>query len=206
MPYINNSNNKKHSSTIKMYASKTLLAVFSGLLALVSAAPTTTSESTKLPSRTVPHTGVTHTVVAGRGGALVFDPENVVAEVGDVVEWHFLPRNHSVAQSSFGEPCVPDASLGAASFFSGFQPVAQGQAPNVFQLVVADDKPIWYYCAQTNGNHCQNGMAGVVNQDFDSANSLAAYKASASMTAVTVVPGLITAGGVIPNPNPLSGF
>lgn len=190
-----------------MCATKTILTVFASLLALTSAAPTTTTGNSNLPSRTVPHTGVTHSVVAGRGGALVFDPENVVAEIGDVIEWHFLPKNHSVAQSSFGQPCVPDAALGGASFFSGFQPVTEGQAPDVFQIVVEDKNPIWYYCAQTNGNHCQKGMAGVINQNFDSANTLAAYKKAAALTGTSVVPAVIEpAGGVIPNPNPLSGF
>jgi hypothetical protein len=48
----------------------------------VSAAPTKTYCDAPTP---VKHTGVTHTVVAGRGG-LRFDPDNVVAEIGDVVE------------------------------------------------------------------------------------------------------------------------
>ena len=46
------------------------------------AAPTSTTNST--PSKTA-LTGVTHSVVAGLGG-LHFDPENIVAEIGDIVE------------------------------------------------------------------------------------------------------------------------
>lgn len=69
--------------------SNTIVA-FTAVLAVVSAAPTgTTPEKV---SRTVTLTGVTHSVVAGLGG-LHFDPENVVAQVGDVVEWHYLPKN-----------------------------------------------------------------------------------------------------------------
>lgn len=170
---------------------------------LALAGPTRTRN--RLPSRTVPLTGVTHSVVAGLGAALVFDPDNVVAEVGDVVEWHFLPKNHSVAQSSFAEPCAPDAQA-PLSFFSGFQPTPAGQAPDVFQVVVEDTAPIWYYCAQTVGNHCQMGMAGVINQNFDSANTLAAYKANAAKTGVSVVPPVVQGGLVLPNPNPNGGF
>lgn len=193
----------------------TLLTVLAGVLSLASAAPATTTTGNNLPSRTLFQTGVTHTVVAGRGGALVFDPENVVAEVGDVIEWHFLPRNHSVAQSSFGEPCVPLKGDQPVGFFSGFQPVEadaagqQQQAPNVFQVVVPQtETPIWYYCAQTVGDHCQKGMAGVINQDFDSANTLAVYKENAKGTGVSVVPagGVSPPGSVIPNPNPQGGF
>lgn len=169
----------------------------------VSAAPTSTT--IELASRTVSLTGVTHSVVAGLGG-LVFDPDNVVAEIGDIVEWHFLPKNHSVAQSSFAAPCVPDAGV-PVSFFSGFQPTASGQAPDVFQIVVEDANPIWYYCAQQAGNpgHCQQGMAGVINQNFNSANTLAAYKANAALTGVSVIPP-VQGGKVIPNPNPNGGF
>jgi plastocyanin len=173
--------------------------------ATVTALPTATTTFSSTPDKTTALTGVTHSVVAGRGGALLFDPENVVAEVGDVVEWHFLPKNHSVAQSSFGQPCVPDASL-AKPFFSGFQPTQDPQAPNVFQIVVEDKTPIWYYCAQTTGNHCQNGMAGVINQNFDGPNTLAAHKALAAKTGTSVVPPVIQGGAVIPNPNPNAGF
>jgi plastocyanin len=85
------------------------------------AAPTGTTSAT--PSKTVSLTGITHTVVAGLAG-LHFDPENIVAGVGDIVEWHYLPKNHSVAQSSFGSPCAP---INDNAFFSGFMPTADGQ-------------------------------------------------------------------------------
>lgn len=171
--------------------------------AFVSAAPTTTSKD--LPSRTYELTGVTHSVVAGLGG-LRFDPDNVVAEVGDVVEWHFLPRNHSIAQSSFADPCVPLAD--GTSFFSGFNFfTAEGQADDVFQIVVEDTKPIWYYCAQTAMSHCQAGMNGVINQNFDNQDfSLRKYREVAALTGTSVVPAYEQGGAVIPNPNPNGGF
>ena len=171
------------------------------LAGLTSAAPTPTCSDTQTP--TISLTGVTHSVVAGLGGKLVFDPDNVVAQVGDVVEWLFLPKNHSVAQSSFGSPCVPENNQ---AFFSGFQPVTTGLGEDVFQIVVQDTNPIWYYCAQTTGNHCQNGMAGVINQNFNSPNTLAAYKLKAASTTVSIVPPVVQGGAVIPNPNPGSGF
>ncbi|KAJ9144146.1 Plastocyanin-like domain-containing protein [Pleurostoma richardsiae] len=182
-----------------MFTTKTIIAVLAAA-ASVSAAPTGTTLS--VASRTVPLTGVTHSVVVGLGG-LKFDPDNVVAQVGDVVEWHYLPKNHSVAQSSFGMPCKPQDD---SSFFSGFQPTAEGQAPNVFQIVVQDQKPIWYYCAQQNGAHCQNGMVGVINQDFNSPNTLDKHRQLAALTNVSVIPPYIQGGAVIPNPNPLGGF
>ncbi|KAF7563290.1 hypothetical protein G7046_g822 [Stylonectria norvegica] len=172
-------------------------------IASVSAAPTPTEPEEACS--TVEFTGVTHSVVAGLAG-LRFDPDNVVAEIGDIVEWHFLPKNHSVAQSSFGEPCKPLAD--GTGFFSGFNFVTPaGQSENVFQLVVEDKTPIWYYCAQQVGNHCQNGMTGVINQNFNNQDfSLARHKELAAGTGVSVIPGYEQGGEVIANPNPNGGF
>ncbi|KAH8755386.1 extracellular serine-rich protein [Diaporthe sp. PMI_573] len=144
-------------------------AVFAilGATAIVFASPSITTASS--PSKTAISTGVTHSVLAGLGGALAFYPENVVAEIGDV--------------SSVTPP-----------FFSVFFPVERGEASNVFRILVKDKSPIWYYCAQTTGNHCQRGMTGVINQDFDSPNTLTAYKAKAAETNSGVVPSGIQGG------------
>ncbi|POR35616.1 Uncharacterized protein TPAR_04186 [Tolypocladium paradoxum] len=173
--------------------------------ATVSAAPTATTTTTKDASKTVTLTGVTHSVVAGLGG-LRFDPDNVVADIGDIVEWHFLPKNHSVAQSNFANPCNPLAD--GTSFFAGFNFVTQqNQAPDVFQLIVKDKKPTWYYCPQQTGSHCQKGMVGVINQNFDDpAFSLSKHRELAAKTNVSVVPPVQQGGKVIANPNPLGGF
>ncbi|KAK6066545.1 extracellular serine-rich protein [Seiridium cupressi] len=178
------------------------------LVAAASAAPTGTTGS-DTPSRTVSLTGVTHTVAAGRG-ALSFEPNNIFAQVGDVVEWHFAPKNHSVAQSSFGEPCKPltDGSGAEVGFFSGFNfATTEGQSKNIFRITVEDPKPIWFYCSQTVGNHCQNGMAGSINQNPDSDFNLTAFRDKARMSGVSISPAMVQpAGGVQINPNPLSGF
>ena len=43
-------------------------------------------------------------VEVGRGN-ISFTPNNVQANVGDTISFHFNPTNHSVTQSSFLEPC-----------------------------------------------------------------------------------------------------
>ncbi|KAJ6256182.1 hypothetical protein Dda_9017 [Drechslerella dactyloides] len=181
------------------------LAFITAVAALAStafAAPTRTSNQ-MTPRQNGP-VGATHSIVVGRAGQLVFDPENVVAEIGDTIEWHFTPRNHSVVQSNFANPCVP---AGPNAFFSGFVPTMSGQNGQVFQIKIYDKNPIWYYCSQTNGNHCQMGMAGVINQNFDSNDfTLRKYKENAGRTSVSQSPPAIYGGLLIPNPNPLSGF
>ncbi|KAE9989641.1 hypothetical protein EG327_002442 [Venturia inaequalis] len=167
--------------------------------------PTTvaTSTSTSLPSKVKPSTGATHTVIAGLGG-LHFDPENIVAEIGDNIEVHFRPQNHSFAQSSFSSPCKPllDAHNYESGFFSGFMPTTSNEAPNVFTVDVVNKDPIWFYCSQTKGSHCQAGMAGVVNQNFDGPNTLAAYKKAAALTGTSVSPMRVQGGVVAPPKNP----
>ncbi|KAL7907315.1 hypothetical protein GGI35DRAFT_456019 [Trichoderma velutinum] len=191
-----------------MYASS-IFTILAAAVASVSALPKgTPTEGNRLPSRTF-LTGVTHSVVVGRGG-LHFDPENVVAQIGDTVEWHFTAANHSLAQSDFAHPCKPLAD--GTGFFAGFNFVtAEGQNPNVYQITVVDNSPIWYYCPQTKGNHCQTGqMVGVINQNFDGDKTLANQKVIAAGTGVSIVPPTIQGGKVggfqRANPNPLSGF
>ncbi|KAK3998176.1 hypothetical protein QBC44DRAFT_732 [Cladorrhinum sp. PSN332] len=182
----------------------TLLLTFG---AFTSAAPTATSSDSKLPSRSHHAPRVTHTVVAGRSG-LQFQPDNVVAEPGSIVEFHFLPANHSVVESSFAKPCQPKDH---SSFFSGFFPVPAGsgkQSAEVFQIEVRDKRPIWFYCAQNNGRHCQSGMTGVINQNFDRQEfSLRAHKEIAKgVQAPSGVQPYVQGGWRIPNPQPLAGF
>ena len=99
-------------------------------------------------------------ITVGNGG-LKFNPSVVAANVGDTLTFSYYPKNHSVVQSSFADPCHPLASGG---FFSGFQPLSAGPGPVNFVVEVNDTKPIWVYCSQTKGSHCQNGMAMVVNE------------------------------------------
>ncbi|KAG9192431.1 hypothetical protein G6011_11165 [Alternaria panax] len=147
-------------------------------------AATLISLTTAIPAQLIRSTGVTHRVFAGSTTAnngLHFEPENVVAEPGDLMEFHFLPKAHTFVQSSFDKPCEPLG--GDSAIFSGFNfNTTVGEAPNVFTFMVLDKNPIWYYCSQTNGNHCQKGMSGVINQNFNSDKTLARYKENAINT------------------------
>ena len=56
-------------------------------------------------------------ISVGQAG-LVFDPDTVTANTGDLLQFHFFPKNHTVAQSSFSSPCTPSTG----GVFSGFMP------------------------------------------------------------------------------------
>jgi plastocyanin len=163
-----------------MVAFTSIVATSAALVGLTYAAPSS-----------VPYTGVVHRIFAGSTTAnngLHYEPENVIANIGDLIEFHFLPKNHTIVQSSFDKPCEPlrDASSAVTGKFAGFNfNTTAGESGNVFTFQVENTEPFWYYCAQTVGNHCQAGMSGVINQNFNSDKTLAAYKEKAK-TAVTV--------------------
>lgn len=100
----------------------------------------------------------THIVKAVAKPSFAFQPDTVLAEPGDYIEFHFLPANHSVAKGTFRKACEPAHQYG---FFSGYLPVAEGESDKVFKILVENDDPFVFYCTQ--GQHCASGMFGVVN-------------------------------------------
>lgn len=61
-----------------------------------------------------------------------FDPEEIETEKGDVLEFHFEPKNHSVVAGDYRYPCSP-LELGTG-FFSGFLPTDSGSAVSCASL------------------------------------------------------------------------
>lgn len=124
-----------------------------------------------------------HIVQVGRNpnlpkeNQLVFNPETVIAQVGDWVTFKFYPKNHTVNNAAFDAPCQQAKTN---PIYSGFVPVkgdigADVVGETTFKIQVKDTKPIWLYCAQ--GNHCGAGMVGVINPPPD--KTIAAFKAKA---------------------------
>jgi plastocyanin len=73
---------------------------------------TTTASSTESGSAL----RATQSVDVGESG-FTFSPDTIHVPAGGVVEFHFYPGDHSVAQAAFNNPCHP---LSDTSFFSGF--------------------------------------------------------------------------------------
>lgn len=111
--------------------------------------------------------------VSNATAGLVFSPNNITAAVGDVVQFTFNPKNHSVTQSSFAQPCTPLYG----GFDTGFLPVANGTEASSLptrQFTVNDTKPIWIHCRQaanTAASHCGKGMVFAVNPGVDGTNN-----------------------------------
>ncbi|KAJ6785476.1 hypothetical protein PWT90_01186 [Aphanocladium album] len=107
-------------------------------------------------------------VDVGKDG-LTYTPNDLKAAVGDEVAFFFHPKNHTVSQSNFKQPCAPLAN----GFFSGFVPTApQDAGLSSFTITVKDEKPIWFYCGQAD--HCKKGMVGAINAPA-TGNTLGAF-------------------------------
>jgi len=136
--------------------------------------------------------GATIKVSVGENGALQYSPNNLAAEVGTSIEFDFFPKNHTVTQSSFADPCHPLDG----GFFSGFVPTKESPPGTSFTIVVKDTKPIWYYCGQTTGNHCQAGMVGAINAPT-SGNTLEKFALLAKNATTSTSPSGGAVGGVL---------
>ncbi|KAL8933605.1 MAG: hypothetical protein Q9211_005692 [Gyalolechia sp. 1 TL-2023] len=129
--------------------------------------------------------------VSNKQGSLTFEPNNLQAAVGSMVQFHFYPKNHSVVQSTFDQPCQPikNNMPAANGFFSGFMPVKPDAAmmPS-YTIMVNDTKPVWYYCSQ--GKHCQDGMVGVINPPAaNQSRTIESFTALANKAVENLSPG-----------------
>jgi len=105
--------------------------------------------------------------VGGSNGTLDFLPNNIKANPGDMVQFQFNPKNHTVTQSTFDQPCQPiqNNSPNVTGFFSGFMAVSASDATRpAYTISIADSTPIWVYCSQAK--HCQSGMVMVINEKY----------------------------------------
>ncbi|KND91033.1 hypothetical protein TOPH_04409 [Tolypocladium ophioglossoides CBS 100239] len=130
-------------------------------------------------------------------GGLKYDPPSLTAQVGTAIQFNFFPKNHTVTQSSFGDPCHPLEG----GFFSGFVPVKDSPSGTSFTITVTDTKPIWFYCGQ--GSHCQSGMVGAINAPT-SGNTFEAFAALAKKATNSTSPPGGAVGGVLSNSNSTS--
>jgi len=140
-----------------------------------------------------------HKVIVGGPGKLVFTPSNITAKAGDTITFQFQQKNHTVTQSTFGNPCKSIASTstsGQIGFDSGFKPVADGVTTfPTYTIQVNDTQPIWAFCAQ--GNHCTQGMVFAVNTVETGPNTFDAFKNKATGSAGAATPsGTPTSGAM----------
>jgi plastocyanin len=126
--------------------------------------PPSTTETNRCPTHnSIVNAAVTPTsnkvipIIVG-GTSLVFTPNNVQANPGDVLQFQFAARNHTVTQSTEMAPCTPMTG----GLHSGFIPFNNATtAVGTFNVPVTSSDPMFLYCAQAT--HCQEGMVMTVN-------------------------------------------
>lgn len=97
--------------------------------------------------------------------SLIFTPNDVQANPGDVLQFQFFLTNHTVTQSAGpSAPCSPLQDKMPGAIHSGFIPGAMlngSDTVGAFDVMVQNKDPMYIYCAQ--GPHCQLGQVMVIN-------------------------------------------
>ncbi|TVY15895.1 putative GPI-anchored cupredoxin [Lachnellula arida] len=103
-----------------------------------------------------------HYVVVGAEGKLLYKDNQIIASIGDIIRFDFNSTNHTVTQSTLQKPCEP-LKGGFDTGFTHFNDQNRtGVLPPV-DFTVSVSTPLWFYCAQPKGTHCQKGMVLGIN-------------------------------------------
>ncbi|KAL2887709.1 putative GPI-anchored cupredoxin [Ceratocystis lukuohia] len=141
---------------------------FAALLAATAAMAIPTAAPEDSPSEVAKR--ATHVVRVGD----TIEPANLVASVGDKVEFHFLPGVHSVVRSSYIDPCSSNGGFASTSVVT---PNTQSQNAFAFVIEVKSMKPIWYYNGA--GSACQSGVVGSINSPEKKGQSIDDFRRAA---------------------------
>lgn len=134
-------------------------------------------------------------VVVGFNDTLSFNPTSLNnVSNGDVVNFQFVSKNHSVTQSTFADPCT------AAGVSSGFQNVSDptGSSFPTWSITIENTTaPLWFFCAQVTANstHCQQGMVFAINPTAQKSFTL--FQQMAMATNTTQPPGQNPSGSIV---------
>ncbi|KAF7792732.1 hypothetical protein EIP86_003830 [Pleurotus ostreatoroseus] len=125
---------------------------------------------------------VQHNITVGgnttANASLIFSPQEVHAQKGDVVTFVFVNGSYDVIQSQFDEPCIPASVFtpGFNGFDSGPRPTANGSAVTFLNVSITDNTTaIWFYENST----CAQGGVGVINANDSSTETLAGFSRNA---------------------------
>jgi len=111
----------------------------------------------------------TVTIVVGGNGtkqdaSLIFQPQEVKADVGDIVVFNFTNGTHTAIESTFAEPCIPahDSNITLNGFDSGLRDAVNGTGQTTLSIEIqpADqNKTFWFYDLWG----CGQGGVGAIN-------------------------------------------
>jgi len=148
-----------------------------------------------------------HVVKVGNAnGTLAYSPNTITAAKGDMVQFQFAPKNHTVTQSNFDNPCQPlSLHSDTMGVFSGFMAVsATATEIPVYTIEINATTPMWFYCSQAK--HCQSGMTMAINVNTtaNASRSFEAFQALAAKATVNL-PGTAVSNGTVGSTSSSSG-
>ncbi|TVY44265.1 putative GPI-anchored cupredoxin [Lachnellula occidentalis] len=136
-----------------------------------------------------------HYVVVGAEGKLLYKDNQIIASIGDIIRFDFNSTNHTVTQSTLQKPCEP-LQDGFNTGFTNFNDQNRtGVVPTV-DYIVGVSTPLWFYCAQPKGTHCQKGMVLGINPGNKFPQFLNAATASTNATATASTGFPMSTGGL----------
>ncbi|APA08464.1 hypothetical protein SS1G_02155 [Sclerotinia sclerotiorum 1980 UF-70] len=144
-----------------------------------------------------------YSVVVG-GSGLIFVPNALTIQVGDTVKFQFFGK-HSVAQSTYNNPCVPsDHAPIFSGVISGPDPSSKADTPT-FIMDTHVNGTLWLYSSVAD--ECQKGMSMeiVVGNNPNPDQTLDKYQAAAAKVASSVAPDTVEGGTVGPQSGPTDG-
>ncbi|KDQ50858.1 hypothetical protein JAAARDRAFT_211438 [Jaapia argillacea MUCL 33604] len=112
--------------------------------------------------------------------SLVFQPQRVVAQAGDVVVFNFTQGNHTATQAVFYAPCIPahEANITINGFDSGFRDSGNFTAVTILTVPIDESNvntTMWFF----DWNTCGKGGVGVINSNESSTQTLAGFERNA---------------------------
>ncbi|KAL2887715.1 putative GPI-anchored cupredoxin [Ceratocystis lukuohia] len=132
--------------------------------------PATPEDST---SQVAKRAGTTHIIWVGN----TIYPNNIQAEAGDKVQFHFLPGVHSVIQSSYTDPCKSNGGFGSTTRVTYDY---QRENEYFFEIdIMSSKKRIWYYNGA--GDACMKGAVGAINSPENRKRNLDHYREAAKV-------------------------
>ncbi|KAE8148507.1 hypothetical protein BDV25DRAFT_141741 [Aspergillus avenaceus] len=101
-----------------------------------------------------------HRVSVGHQNASVFSPNQLNANIGDQIIFEFHSLNHTLTQSSFGDPCSPLGGLDSG--FTQYNP--EDKDDLTLTITVNTLEPQWFFCKQIHpSSHCHAGIMFALN-------------------------------------------
>ncbi|THG97828.1 hypothetical protein EW026_g4245 [Hermanssonia centrifuga] len=110
--------------------------------------------------------------------SLIFQPQEVHAQQGDIVVFNFTNGTYDVIQAAFASPCIPISDINPAinGFNSGPRPADNGSTRTTLPVTINDNfTAIWFYDNST----CFEGGVGVINANDSSTETLLGFARNA---------------------------